>query len=224
MPCLITVSGTRIPLKRGTSYVVGRGLDCDVVVEDTACSRQHAEVTLDADAGAASIKDLGSRNGTFLNGEPVKERRAAGEGSRIQIGASIFLMRLADEQTEIDLAETGTISYEMPSLRRDEEGGELSAYGIAGLVKLLYKEHRDVTVHVAMPDGPAILEVRGGEGLFADYAGLEGFNALVKLGRGRGGIFWLVQTARPCDRNVSEPTPRLLAELHRCLDPAHLRR
>jgi len=223
MPCLITVSGSRISLKRGLTYVVGRGLDCDLVVEDAACSRRHAQVTLDGDAQGAAIEDLGSRNGTFLNGEQVRGCRLAGEGGRIQIGASIFLLRLADEQAEIDLSETGTISYEIPSLRRDADGGELTAYGISGLLQLLHEGSRNVTVHVAMPDGPALLDVRGGKVLFADYAGLEGFNALVKLGRGQGGIFWLVETKRPCDRNVSEPTARLLSELKRCLDPAHPR-
>jgi hypothetical protein len=42
----------------------------------------------------------------------------------------------------------------------------------------------------------------------------------VKLGRQNSGIFWLVETEAPVDRNVHEPAVRLLAELQRCLDPS----
>ena len=63
-------------------------------------------------------------------------------------------------------------------------------------------------------------EVRAGEVLAAECGGLQGFNALVKLGRQGSGIFWLVETEQHCERNIAEPFVRLLSELQRCLAPS----
>lgn len=220
MPYLVTVSGNRIPLRRGHSYSLGRALDCDVVVDDAACSRRHAQVMVARSTDAAFLEDCGSRNGTFLNGERVRSRVAVREGSRIQVGASIFLVRLKEEQGEIDLADTGTVAYESGTVHQEVDGGELSQYGLVDLMKLLFNSQRSVTVHVALPAEHAFIEVRRGEVRYAYYAGLEGFNALVKLGRQNSGLFWLVETEDKTEVNITEPTVRLLSELGRCVDPS----
>lgn len=50
--------------------VVGRGADCDVVLDDDSVSRRHAELARD-DRGLYRLRDLESANGTFLDGKPV---------------------------------------------------------------------------------------------------------------------------------------------------------
>ena len=220
MPYLVTVSGSRIPLRRGQAYSLGRGMDCDIVVEDAACSRRHAQISVAQAADAAFVEDLGSRNGTFLNGEPVRSRTAVREGTRLQVGASIFLVRLKEDTVESEFADTGTVAFDQGIREHDLDGGEISRYGIVDLLKLVFNAQRNVTVHVALANEHALIEVRAGEVLAADYSGLQGFNALVKLGRQNSGIFWLVETEDPVERNVHEPAVRLLAELQRCLDPS----
>jgi len=220
MPYLVSVTGNRFPIRRGQSYILGRGLDCDVVVEDGACSRRHARLTMARATDAAFLEDLGSRNGSFLNGELVRSRTAVREGSRIQIGASIFLVRLKDEREEIDLQETGTIAFDWDGFRRDTDGGELGSVGIVGLLRHLFNGKRSVRLHIALDKEHAIVEVRQGEILYADYSGLGGFNALVRLGRNPNGIFWMVDSEEPCGRNINDPTVRLLNELQRCLNPS----
>jgi hypothetical protein len=195
-------------------------MDCDIVVEDAACSRRHAKITVAQAADAAFVEDMGSRNGSFLNGEPVRSRTAVREGTRLQVGASIFLVRLKEDVVESKLADTGTVAFDGGTWEQDLDGGELSRYGIVDLLKLVFNAQRNVTVHVALASEHARVEVRGGEVVAADYAGLQGFNALVKLGRQNSGIFWLVETEEACPRNVHEPAVRLLAELQRCLDPS----
>jgi hypothetical protein len=65
--------------------VLGRGTEADVVVDDAGVSRRHAEIH--ADGGRARVIDLGSTNGTFVDGERVSERGSElAEGSRITIG------------------------------------------------------------------------------------------------------------------------------------------
>lgn len=220
MPFLVAVDGHRFPLRRGHTYVVGRGLDSDLILDDSACSRQHARVVLSRTSDGAFVEDLGSRNGTFLNGDLVTERVPLREGSRLQLGASVFLFRMKEEKEEIDLAETGTVAFEQEGARHTLDGGELAEYGALELIRVLFNARRNVTVHVAVPNEHAILEVREGELVFAYYGGLEGFNALVKLARQPNGIFWFVETQEDCERNITEPTLRLMAELQRCVGAA----
>ena len=70
-------SGSEFPLA-GTT-LVGRGPDADVVVGDTEVSSRHASLVL-VDGGV-SLEDLGSTNGTFVNGQRVTgSQRAPGGG------------------------------------------------------------------------------------------------------------------------------------------------
>jgi len=52
--------------------VIGRQSDCDIVLDSNSVSRRHAEVV--ADGGAFFVEDLGSRNGTYVNGRKIEGR------------------------------------------------------------------------------------------------------------------------------------------------------
>lgn len=67
----------------GRRVVVGRSPDCDVVLNTTSVSRQHAELLCD-DAGWR-VRDLGSRNGTGVNGTRVAGERALQSGDVLRI-------------------------------------------------------------------------------------------------------------------------------------------
>ncbi|MHA6799142.1 FHA domain-containing protein [Bounagaea algeriensis] len=54
----------------GERVVLGRHHDCDLVLDDTTVSAQHAEISREAD-GHYRIHDVGSLNGVFLNRNPV---------------------------------------------------------------------------------------------------------------------------------------------------------
>jgi len=218
MAYLVTVKGDRIALRPGQTYVLGRGSDCDIVTGDGACSRRHARITMPRSGDAAIVEDLGSRNGTYVGGELVRSRLAAREGSRIQLGGTVYLVRLGREEGEVDLTETGTLTFDQ-QYGQDLDGGELSRLGVLDLLGMLCAGSRSVTIHVALADEQARIEVRDGEVHAAECGGLQGFNALVRVGRQTQGIFWLVETEEACDRTMTETSARLLAELRRCLDP-----
>ncbi len=67
----------------GRRVVVGRSPDCDVVLNTTSVSRQHAELIFD-DVGWR-VRDLGSRNGTGVNGTRVAGERALQSGDVLRI-------------------------------------------------------------------------------------------------------------------------------------------
>jgi hypothetical protein len=67
----------------GALISIGRASDNDVIVDDAMVSRHHCQLRLQH--GAYSFADLGSRNGSFVNGQQVSQV-ALGPGDRIQIG------------------------------------------------------------------------------------------------------------------------------------------
>ena len=69
----------------GKATVVGRGADCDLRLNDPELSRRHFK--LSAKGGKAEAEDLGSTNGTFLNGKPL-EKSGLGDGDYISAGNS----------------------------------------------------------------------------------------------------------------------------------------
>jgi pSer/pThr/pTyr-binding forkhead associated (FHA) protein len=73
----------------------GRSVDSDIFLDDVTVSRQHAEFRRTGSGFA--IVDLGSLNGTYLNGERVNEARLRG-GDSVQIGRFHLIFRTADGQ------------------------------------------------------------------------------------------------------------------------------
>ncbi|MDH6220897.1 ABC transporter ATP-binding protein/permease [Streptomyces pseudovenezuelae] len=90
---------------------IGRGPDNDLIVDDLVASRRHAELRALPD-GTYEIVDLGSHNGTFLNGLPVT-RAPLGPGDIVGIGHSAFCL-VGDELQEY--VDTGEVSLDVQDL------------------------------------------------------------------------------------------------------------
>ena len=86
----LLVGGTAYPLVRAATSL-GRGSDVDIRVEDPGVSRRHCEIVLGA---PAIVRDLGSTNGTWIDGERIEERELE-DGSQVQIGKTILTYRSA---------------------------------------------------------------------------------------------------------------------------------
>ena len=82
--------GTRHELSTGRN-VIGRGTEADIRLPDTGVSRKHVDVVLDG--GVATVEDLGSTNGTLVNGRRVT-RQPLSDGDVIRIGHSVLVYRL----------------------------------------------------------------------------------------------------------------------------------
>ena len=84
-----TSGGTRHELTTGRN-VIGRGTDADIRLPDTGVSRKHVDVVLDN--GTAIAEDLGSTNGTLVNGRRIT-RQPLADGDVIRIGHSVLVYR-----------------------------------------------------------------------------------------------------------------------------------
>jgi hypothetical protein len=79
--------GGEFPLEESQQVIIGRSSDLDMVLVEEMVSRRHARIGLRD--GVVTIEDLGSTNGTFVNGEKI-ERAVLREGDRVLIGTSIL--------------------------------------------------------------------------------------------------------------------------------------
>jgi Nif-specific regulatory protein len=103
-------AGTNFLLPAGEEVTIGRGGECVVQMTDALASRIHAVLT-ERD-GLWCVRDAGSRNGTYVNGQKVDEA-ALGEGHVVRIGATEFEFHQSDQPPTvsgaIDLNLTQTI-------------------------------------------------------------------------------------------------------------------
>ena len=89
----LDVDGERYPLM-GAMTVLGRDDSADIILDDPGISRRHSEirVTNDGPHLVASIRDLGSTNGTFVNSERITSQRLS-DGDRITVGRTSVTYR-----------------------------------------------------------------------------------------------------------------------------------
>ena len=119
--------GERRDLQLSTdNTVVGRRPDCDLRIQTRDVSRRHCEISLTDDA--VTVRDLGSSNGTFVNGKRVAEA-TLGPGDQLQVGPVVFVVQVDDKPAQIDpvasLPMTG-IEDEAEAAAPTEGPGELS--------------------------------------------------------------------------------------------------
>ena len=109
-------AGRAVPLS-SVPLTIGRSEDNDLVLRDEQASRRHAEVVVDA-GGTVIIRDLGSANGTFLNGTPVKGPDSAVAGAVIRIGSTLLTVRHGrGEPAKITPAPGGRLRFNRPPRR-----------------------------------------------------------------------------------------------------------
>ncbi|MFI9080323.1 FHA domain-containing protein [Streptomyces sioyaensis] len=109
-------------LDTGRVMRIGRALENELVVSDLQVSRHHAEFRATPD-GRFEIRDLGSHNGTYVNGQPVTKSgtKVIGQNDIIGVGHSTF--RLVGDRLE-EFVDTGEVSFSARHLTVTVDGGK----------------------------------------------------------------------------------------------------
>jgi hypothetical protein len=89
----LDVDGDHYPLLAAIT-ILGRDNTADIILDDPGISRQHTEIRVTSDGPhlVTNIRDLGSTNGTFVNGERITSQRLA-DGDRVNVGRTVLIFR-----------------------------------------------------------------------------------------------------------------------------------
>ncbi|MEU9120839.1 FHA domain-containing protein [Streptomyces sp. NPDC048506] len=109
-------------LDTGRVMRIGRALENELVVSDLQVSRHHAEFRATPD-GRFEIRDLGSHNGTYVNGQPVAKSGTAPIGPNDIIGVGHSTFRLVGDRLE-EFVDTGDVSFSARHLTVTVDGGK----------------------------------------------------------------------------------------------------
>ncbi|MET9518763.1 FHA domain-containing protein [Streptomyces sp. NPDC002994] len=101
---------------------IGRALENELVVSDLQVSRLHAEFTATPD-GRFQIRDLGSHNGTYVNGQPIPKSGTALLGPADIVGVGHSTFRLVGDRLE-EFVDTGEVSFSARHLTVTVDGGK----------------------------------------------------------------------------------------------------
>jgi hypothetical protein len=199
--------------------VMGRGHTCDLPLPSGEASRRHATVT--ARDGHYTLRDLGSTNGTFVNGEPVSGEHPLTPGDRIQVGDAVVIFCRVDPA----LAEAAQPSDDSLTIIADRpvapavalEGGieEIPTFALLQMLELGAKSGR---LEVESDDGPCRIWLRDGRPIHAEgpkTAGFEAAKQLIGLERGR---FRFEAAPPPGECTLTATVTELLLEACRLFD------
>jgi hypothetical protein len=216
--------GGEFPLRPNREIIIGRSSDLDMVLVEDMVSRKHAKIITD-DKGV-SIQDLGSTNGTFVNGEKIR-RVDLKDGDRILIGTSIIkivAVSPGDAQPAISENEARskmqvTANHRPPA---KSMSGNIEEIPLPDLLQLLSTSRKSGVVVLRSDWGTGRLFLRKGQIYFATID--DGFDvpprkAIFRMLGWTQGFFELEP---PDDRSVLEElqdsTEGLLMEGMRQLD------
>ena len=119
--------GGEYPLGEGQEIVIGRSSELDMVLVEEMVSRKHARIALTE--GVITIEDLGSTNGTFVNGEKV-ERGTLKEGDRVLVGTNILkvvaISQDGDQQLDLKAVAAGRVTARQKMSRVGDEPPRMS--------------------------------------------------------------------------------------------------
>ena len=111
--------------------VIGRREDCDLRIPLGEVSRKHCRIVRDGDS--LKLEDLGSSNGTFLNGQRLQEA-VLSPGDTIQVGPVVFVLQIDGQPSDDELRPVTMDTADAAEMLGDEdaptlEGEELESLG-----------------------------------------------------------------------------------------------
>ena len=218
--------GGEFPLVKGREIVIGRSSELDMVLIEDMVSRRHAKIQTTEDEIA--IMDLGSTNGTFVNGEKVKKARLK-EGDRILIGTSIMKLVTVDPATMVSEADAraqldkrGQQAAMRTQVTNRAMSGNIEEIPLPDLLQLFSTSKRTGVLTLKGPQGSGEIYLRKGQIYFAtidDAYDLSPLKAAYRILTWEKGAFELDSSeSKTVLEEITESTEGLLMEGMRLLD------
>ena len=159
--------GGEFPLRPNREIVIGRSSELDMVLVEDMVSRKHAKIV--TDENVVTIEDLGSTNGTFVNGEKVRVSEIK-DGDRILIGTSIIkLVTMSGEPNSITETEARSRLVVAGNKRPPTKSmsGSIEEIPLPDLLQLLSTSRKSGVVVIRSDLGVGKIYLRKGQIYFA---------------------------------------------------------
>jgi hypothetical protein len=203
-----------VQLPREGELVLGRSRDCEVRLPDVDTSRRHAKIV--CSGGRFVLHDLGSTNGTFVNGERIGERELA-PGDRLQIGANaVTFCQVAGGLDQPDDS-AQTVLFER-SLSGEVFRGDLAEIPPFAVLQILEMGRKTGLLRIDSDATPGKLWLRAGDPIHAETRSQIGFDAAVALVNATAGRFAFEPNAALPEATIQTSVTHLLLEASRQLD------
>ena len=216
--------GGEFPLRMNREIIIGRSSDLDMVLVEDMVSRRHAKLTsTDTDV---FIEDLGSTNGTFVNGEKISRSKLS-EGDRVLVGTSIMKVVGADgmsasEQTEAEARRRLEAGANRHSMTGRPMSGVIEEIPLPDLLQLLSTSRKSGVLTTVSSAGIGKIYLRKGQIYFAainDNFAIRPQKAVYRMLTWTTGTFELEPSVEmQVMEEVQESTEALLMEGVRLLD------
>ena len=157
--------GGEFPLTPDQAVVIGRSSELDMVLVEDMVSRKHAKITWAS--GKPHIEDLGSTNGTFVNGEKIAKQTRLKEGDRILVGTSILKLVFAGGTAEVDAVQAKANLEQVAAAQSSRQTrtamtGKLEEVPLPDLLQLFHTSKKNGVLLVRAVDHEAKLFLRQG--------------------------------------------------------------
>jgi pSer/pThr/pTyr-binding forkhead associated (FHA) protein len=194
-----------LPLQRA---IIGRSDSAAVFIDEDGISRQHA--LIEHQEGAAWVIDLGSTNGTFVNGEQIDNSELQ-SGDRLQVGSAVFEVTVGktdepdalanaktDPQLKQQIAQINERLQEPPTgsgpivIQKTVLAGNLTSIGLPSLLQTLESNRNSGSLVIRLQSQVGQIYLDNGRPIHAELGPTSGKKALVRMVSLNDGDFELV--------------------------------
>jgi pSer/pThr/pTyr-binding forkhead associated (FHA) protein len=210
---------SKIILKSEGTVIIGRSPSVEITLPAKKVSRKHAEIKFDGHG--YSIHDLGSTNGTFVNGSRIHRRRRLRSGMKIDIGAFTFdVIELATADEDIDVHHGEDANQETVVNLGVDLAGSLEELSIAEVVQFIETIGKTGRLDFFEGSNNGVVWIEDGTVIHAEFGPDFGLKAAITLFGKQEGNFEFKRCKVQCPHSVMKATTWLLMEAARLADEA----
>jgi predicted component of type VI protein secretion system len=217
-------------LRPDRAYVFGREEGVDIVLQDALVSRRHAELCWIGE-GYWEVKDLGSRNGVFVNGSRIPGPTKIDDGGQLQVGGQVYRLHLlppggdpaslSNQAPQISNLETMGPGFNLQDIANQGATftGEVTAGGVLDLLQFFQATSKSGRLDLVGGPNLASVWIAGGSPTHATHDSAQGIDALVRLAMNPPPRFAFHADAPPtAERTLQGSMQGILMEVARMLD------